>query len=216
MSNFHPYWLKNVSRMICAVQNKQENPWMIIVDAKKKFKRRNAILHLYKHTKRQEWMNDLRRLKQAGESEPWNVAGGARGAGPGQVRSSPASLSSLSRRSLSVCVRALLLLLGSSLLPLLPDSFLQRIPYPFSGNRRVKRTNKQFLTYWTFYWAWLRFVAFFPPPLLLLLRFFLWNWVQQIEWARFLCCHLLHHRLCSLFIFSLNFLLGLTSFGSSS
>ncbi len=55
------------------------------------------------------------------------------------------SLSSLVARSLSVCVRVLLLLpVGSSLLPRLPDSFLQRIPYPFSGNRRVKRTNKQF------------------------------------------------------------------------
>jgi hypothetical protein len=59
--------------------------------------------HLYKYTKRQEWMNDLRRLKLAGESEPWNVAGGARGPGPGQVRSSPASLS---RSSLARCLCA--------------------------------------------------------------------------------------------------------------
>jgi len=149
-------------------------------------------------------MNDLRRLKLAGESEPWNVAGGARGPGPGQVRSSPASLS-LARRLLAVSARVLVLLVGSSLFPLLPDSILQRIPYLFSGIRRLKRINKQFLIHLHLLLGVTSFCCLLfppPPPTSSLLRFFLRNWVQQIERARFLCCHLLHHRLCSLFIHS--------------
>jgi len=107
------------------------------------------------------------------------------GAGPGQVRSSPASLSPLSSlaRSLSVCV----LPVGSSLLPRLPDSFLQWIPYPFSGNRRVKRTNKQFPYSLNLLLGVTSFCCIFfgRPLLLLLLRFFLRNWMQQIERAPF-------------------------------
>ncbi len=52
------------------------------------------------------------------------------------------------------------------------------------------------------------FFAFYSPPpspTSSLLRFFLRNWVQQIERARFLFCHLLHHRLCSLFIHSTSY-----------